>query len=186
MSRPNRSQRFFMMIEFRKLSAKDRRDTFECGVPELDLFFRKYAKQNQYRHFLGVTYVAVLEGAIQGFATVSPCHIEGERLSDDAHGNLPAYPLPMLRLARLAVATSAQGLGVGKLLLRGVFGLALEMRSTLGCVGVVTDAKPNAVGFYTRYGFKAYSGVVEGQATGPPPQTPMFLSIKTIAKAARG
>lgn len=173
-----------MTIEFRKLTKKDDRKGFSCGVPELDLFFQKYAKQNQYRHYLGVTYVAVQDGVILGFATVSPCDVEAEDLSEEQRGKLPAYPLPMLRLARLGVSTTAQGKGVGKILLRGVFELALSLRDSMGCVGVVTDAKPGAVTFYERYGFKAYGVPVEGQAAGPPPPTPMFLSIKAIAAAA--
>ena len=173
-------------IEFRKLSKKDSRTGFGCGEPELDLFFQRYAKQNQYRHYLGVTYVGVQDGVILGFATLSPCNIETEALSDEQRGKLPAYPLPMLRLARLGVSEQAQGKGVGKILLRGVFELALKMRDDMGCVGVVTDAKPNAVMFYQCYGFEAYGIPVEGRSVGPPPPLPMFLSIKTIAKAAGG
>ena len=173
-----------MTIEFRKQTRKDSRKGFGCGVPELDLFFQKYARQNQFRHYLGVTYVAVQDGVILGFATVAPCNVEAEDLSEEQRGNLPEYPLPMLRLARLGVSTAAQGKGIGRILLRGVFELALRMRNDLGCVGVVTDAKPGAVTFYERYGFKAYGAPVEGQATGPPPPTPMYLSIKAIAAAA--
>lgn len=58
---------------------------------------------------------------------------------------LPAYPLPVLRLARLGVDTRAQGLGIGKALLRHVLALAVEQRGRIGGVGVVTDAKPEAV-----------------------------------------
>ena len=55
---------------------------------------------------------------------------------------LPSYRLPVLRLARLGVDQRAQGLGVGSALLRHVLSLALEQRDALGCIGVVTDAKP--------------------------------------------
>jgi predicted N-acetyltransferase YhbS len=111
-----------MTIEFRKLARKDVRRGFRCGVAELDLFFEKYAGQNQYKHDLGVTSVAVEGGVILGFATVSPCHVEVEALSEEQRDGLPPYTLPMLRLARLAVSITAQGRGVGKVLLRGVFG----------------------------------------------------------------
>ena len=94
---------------------------------------------------------------------------------------LPSYPLPVLRLARLAVDTRAQGLGIGKALLRHVLGLALEQRDLLGCVGVVTDAKPDAVAFYETLGFHALEGVREGLLISEP--VPMFLGIETIATA---
>ena len=42
-----------------------------------------------------------------------------------------AYPLPVLRLARLGVDTRAQGCGIGKMLLRHVLRLAIEQRDAL-------------------------------------------------------
>ena len=97
---------------------------------------------------------------------------------------LPSYPLPVLRLARLGVDTRAQGLGIGKALLRHVLGLAIEQRDRLGCVGVVTDAKSEAVHFYEGLGFVALEGVREGMLAGEP--LPMFLGIETIAATLAG
>jgi GNAT superfamily N-acetyltransferase len=59
----------------------------------------------------------------------------------------------VLRLARLAVDERARGRGIGAQLLRQVFALALGMSSELGGVGVVVDAKPEAVAFYRRFNF---------------------------------
>jgi hypothetical protein len=42
---------------------------------------------------------------------------------------------------------------VDSILLRTVFALAHEMARTVGCLGVVVDAKPDAVSFYERLGF---------------------------------
>ena len=92
-----------------------------------------------------------------------------------------SYPLPVVRLARLGVDARAQGLGVGRALLGHVLGLALDQRDRLGCVGVVTDAKPKATGFYERYGFVPLEGVREGALHGAP--TPMFLAMSAIAAA---
>lgn len=94
---------------------------------------------------------------------------------------LPSYPLPVLRLARLGVDRRAQGLGIGRALLRHVLGLAIEQRDRLGCVGVVTDAKPDAVTFYETLGFQALEGVREGLLVSEP--IPMFLGIETLAMA---
>jgi hypothetical protein len=57
--------------------------------------------------------------------------------------------------------------------------LALEQRDHLGCVGVVTDAKTDAVPFYETLGFVALAGVREGLLAGEP--LPMFLGIEVIA-----
>jgi GNAT superfamily N-acetyltransferase len=92
---------------------------------------------------------------------------------------LPGYPLPVLRLARLGVDTRAQGLGIGKALLRHVLQLAVEQRDRLGCVDVVTDAKPDAVAFYEGLGFEPLANVREGLLVGE--SLPMFLAIETIA-----
>ena len=89
--------------------------------------------------------------------------------------------MPVLRLARLGVDARAQGNGVGTALLRHVFRLAVDQRDALGCVGVVTDAKTHAVGFYDRLGFVPLEGVLEGLLAGEP--VPMFLPIDVIAAA---
>lgn len=82
---------------------------------------------------------------------------------------LPHYPLPVLRLVRLAVDRSAQGHGVGKLLLRAVSQIVHEMAESVGCVGVGVDAKPDAIRFYERYGLQAL-GRVRGHIE-PPTRT---------------
>ena len=86
-------------------------------------------------------------------------------------------PLPVLRLARLGVDRRAQGLGVGRAL-RHVLSLALNQRDSLGCIGVVTDAKPEAVAFYARYGFERIEAVREGALHGD--ATPLFLPLSVV------
>ena len=171
------------MIEIRALRESDDRGSFESGDAELDRFFRQFAGQNQFRHYLGVTYVAVDGQDILGFATVAPAHVEIDRLPDAVRRRLPDYPLPVLRLARLAVDRSAQGQGLGVQLLRYVLRLALEMADSYGCVGVIVDAKPDAIAFYAKYGFVALEAV-EGGSDARPAPTPMFLSIRAIRDAA--
>ena len=167
-------------IEIRPLRSDDDRSAFSCGQPDLDRFFQHYAGQNQFKLHLAVTYVAAADGSILGFATVAVSSLERDRLpSARLRRRLPGYPLPVLRLARLGVDTRARGAGLGRALLRHVLGLALDLRDQLGCVGVVTDAKPDAIAFYERYGFVALEGVREGALHGDP--TPMFLAIATIA-----
>ena len=77
-----------------------------------------------------------------------------EKLTKTLRRRLPAYPLPILRLSRLAVDERFQGHGIGRLLLRAMLELALEMRNRVGCIGVIVDAKPDTVPFYLSLGFK--------------------------------
>jgi GNAT superfamily N-acetyltransferase len=169
-------------MEIRALREGDDRSRFQSGDPDLDRFFYRFAGQNQFKHYLGVTYVAVDGDAILGFATVAPGHVEIDDLPASARKKLPRYPLPVLRLARLAVDQSARGQGLGRQLLGFVLGLALQMASDYGCVGVVVDAKPDAVDFYQRYGFLSVDAL-EGRSDARPAPIPMFLAIRPIREA---
>jgi GNAT superfamily N-acetyltransferase len=168
-------------IVVRQLRPEDDRSSFRSGDIDIDRFFEKYAGQNQFRHHIGTTYVAVDGDRILGFATVSPSEIDVERLAAARRKRLPRYPMPVLRLARLAVEKSAQGRGVGRVLLKAVFVLARELSRDYGCVGVVVDAKPDAIPFYQRYGFIAFPASSGHLGDRPEPQT-MFLELGAIPK----
>jgi len=175
-------------MEIRALHEGDDRSRFRSGDPDLDRFLQKFAGQKQFRHYLGVTYVAMEGGRILGYVTVAPGDIEIDSLPAVTHKRLPRYPLPALRLARLAVDESVQGQGLGGQLLRFVLQLAVRMSGEYGCVGVCVDAKPGAEEFYGRYGFIPVEAL-EGQSDARPSPTPMFLSMRAIRKAlgeARG
>ena len=169
------------MIKIRALQPTDERKTFHSGNMDLDRFFIRYAGQNQFRHHLGTTYVAVDNETIQGFATVAAAHIEVADLPKAIRSRFPQYPLPVLRLVRLAVDQSFQGLGIGRALLKYIFYLAWEMSANFGCVGVVVDAKPEAIAFYSRYGFEKLE-VIQGKLGDRPEPTPMFLALRSIPK----
>jgi len=169
-------------VEIRRLRAGDDRSRFRSGDLDLDRFFRSYAGQNQFRHHVGVTYVAVDAGEVLGYLTVAPGGIEIDDLPAGLQGGLPRYPLPALRLARLAVDSKVRGRGLGEQLLRFALGLALTMAEDYGCVGVAVDAKLGAEAFYARYGFRAID-VVEGLSDARPRPTPMFLPTSEILAA---
>ncbi|WP_405226887.1 MULTISPECIES: GNAT family N-acetyltransferase [Lentisalinibacter] len=171
-------------VRVRQLRTDDNRTGFDSGNIELDRFFRRYAGQNQFRHHVGSTYVAVHGNAIAGFMTVSMAELTSEKLTKKLRRRLPGYPMPVLRLARLAVDRRWQGHGVGRLLLRSVLELALEMRDRVGCTGVVVDAKADAVGFYASLGFGELDLASGGVGDRPPPEV-MFLPIARVA-AGRG
>lgn len=171
-------------MEIRALRPTDDRSRFESGDPDLDRFLRVYAGQNQFRHHVGTTYVAMERTQLIGFVTVSAGSLEIDDLPATAKRALPGYPLPVLRIARLAVDARYQGGGVGKELLRFALGLSLRMREDYGCVGVVVDAKPDAVSFYGRLGFMALD-VTEGLAESRPTPVAMFLAAREIELAQR-
>lgn len=172
------------MTTIRSLRKTDDRSAFRCGDLELDGFFTTYAGQNQFKHHIGVTYVALdEEGRVVGYATVSPASVDFESLPVTLKKKLPAYPVPVLRLARLAVDVSAQRQGIGPALLKYVLGLALKMADSYGCSAVVVDAYPTAVGFYEQYGFAAIDPI-EGESAARPQPTLMFLPLREVSAAA--
>lgn len=170
-----------MTLTVRKLGRDDDRSTFHSGNADLDRFFALYAAQNQFRHHIGTTYVAVDDdGVIVGFATVAAAELVADKMPSARRKRLPKYPLPALRLARLAVDERAHGKGVGTMLLRAVLILARQLADDIGCVGVVVDAKPEAVAFYARLGFLELE-MVAGELGDRPQPLPMFLELGRIA-----
>lgn len=95
---------------------------------------------------------------------------------------MATYPLPVLRLARLGVDQAFQGQGVGSLLLRAVVQLAKDMAVEIGCVGVVVDAKPEALPFYQKLGFEPLE-VVAGELGDRPEPQPLFLELGQVLRA---
>jgi GNAT superfamily N-acetyltransferase len=169
-------------MEIRRLRPEDDRSGFRSGNVEIDRFFLRFAGQNQFRHHIGTTYVAIDGATIAGFATVVASELTVAALPVAKRRKLPAYPLPVLRLARLGVDERCQGRGVGSALLR-VFMLAHRMAGDVGCVGVVVDAKREAVAFYEKLGFIAL-GVESGHLGDRPEPSPMFLELGAIPISA--
>jgi len=168
-----------MSVEIRALRPNDDRTRFDSGDEALDLFFRSYAGQNQFRHHIGVSYVAVERVRIVAFATVSPASLEADDLPSGRR--MPPFPLPVLRVARLAVARSECGRGLGRAVLRFCIELAEQMRDELGCVGLVVDAKAEAIQFYRRFGFVELRAIAGESPTRPRP-TPMFVSLSSVPR----
>jgi GNAT superfamily N-acetyltransferase len=170
-------------IEIRLLEQADDRKAFRSGDPDLDSFFQKYPWQNQFRHHIGNTYVAV-ERRVLGFMTVSVSSMEFERLPADLKRKLPRYPIPVLRVARLAISEDAQGQGIGRRLMRAAFAMAIDLRAKLGCAGVVVDAKRGAESFYSSFGFEPLE-IIEGVLQEKPTPRPMFLAIREVESAIK-
>ena len=171
-------------IQFRALKSKDDRTAFCSGNIELDRFFQRYAGQNQFRHHIGITYILSTRNKIVGFITVSAGEIAVEDLPSQARHRLPEYPLPVMRIARLAIDKQFQGLGLGKKILRYGFQLALEMKSHYGCVGIIVDAKQESMSFYSKLGFLPLE-ILAGELGDRPQPKPMLLLIKTIEQATK-
>jgi len=170
-------------IEIRKLEKRDNRADFSSGDIEIDRFFVKFAGQNQFKHKIGNTYIAVESHSqnILGYATVTSSSMNIKELKLSEFKKFPNYPLPIFRIARLGIDKRYQSQGIGGKLLRKMLYLAIELEELVGCVGILVDAKDDAIGFYKRYSFEI-APVVDGELPSRPMQTVMYLSIRTIHK----
>lgn len=175
-----------MKLEIRKLKPNDDRAAFCSGDVEIDRFFIKYAGQNQFKHTIGTTYVAIDKSNenIIGYVTVSVSSLHVNGLEKSIFNKFPKYPLPILRIARLGVDQSSQAMGIGKRLLQEMLFLAIDLQAMAGCVGVVVDAKEDAVSFYEKFGFKALF-LEDGELHVRPRQATMYLSIACIKKSIK-
>lgn len=172
-----------MPIRVRQLREADDRRAFRSGHDDLDRFFQRFAGQNQFRLHIGTTYVAVDDaGTIVGFVTVASCSIEVKDLPKKLAKKLPSYPIPALRLARMAVAEGQQRRGIGAMLMKAVFLLARDQARKSGCAFVVVDAKQGAESYYERWGFEAHP-VLAGELDARPAPLPMFLELGAIPES---
>lgn len=173
-----------MALHVRQLRESDDRRAFRSGHAELDRFFHQFAGQNQFRLHIGTSYVAVTDDeSLAGFVTVASCSIEIADVPPRLARRLPTYPIPALRLARMAVAEGLQRTGVGGLLMKAVFTIARHQDRRSGCAFVVVDAKAGAGSFYARYGFEAFP-VEAGELEARPSPVPMFLELGAIPAIA--
>lgn len=142
-----------MAWRIERLASYHDRSAFDCGEPALNQFLRQHAGQQQ-RKGLSQTYVALPDSGVEalGFVTLSAGQVAAVSLPPDL--KLPRYPVPMLRIGRLAVDQRYQGQGLGQDLLAFALRMALEFAERVGVYAVVVDAKhERAQAFYRRLGF---------------------------------
>ena len=133
------------------------RSGFSCGIAALDDYLHQRAGQHQ-RDGIATTHVLTDDAQparILGFCALSAAQLHLSELQQADLKRLPAYPVPAMRMGRLAVSASEQGKGYGQLLLGHVVKLALSVRQTMGVRVLIVDAKDaQAAAFYERYGFR--------------------------------
>jgi predicted GNAT family N-acyltransferase len=130
---------------------------FDCGIEILNRYLKSLATQHRIKG-IATTFVLIDSDQptrILGFYALSAATLSFEKLTDADRKGLPAYPIPAVRIGRLASATSARGQGLGEMLLQNAIKRILEARRTLGVYAVVVEAKDAAAeAFYRKYGFR--------------------------------
>jgi GNAT superfamily N-acetyltransferase len=145
---------------------------FSCGVPALDAYIQRQARQDMERSLAAVFLLTRDGETIDGFYTLSAHSILAVDLPEAQAKKLPRFPLPVTLLGRMAVSESVRGQGLGEFILMHALERALLGSRQVASWAVVVDAKENARDFYLRYEFL------------PLPSRPgrLFLPMKTIDK----
>ncbi|HWC00238.1 MAG TPA: GNAT family N-acetyltransferase [Bryobacteraceae bacterium] len=169
-----------MAVVIRRLEEHDQVESFDCGDEALNNYLKRHAWVNQAKSSIGVTYVAVDEAAphsVLGYFTLAMASIKRDALPKKHIRGLPAYDLPLILLARLAVDRTFAGKGLGHALISEAFRISLRVAAEVGCRCIITDAYRDRVEWYVRYGFLP----IEGGAEDGPQR--MFLDIRTLRSA---
>ncbi|BAZ17126.1 acetyltransferase, GNAT family protein [Calothrix sp. NIES-4071] len=153
-----------------------RREEFDCGNLELNDYLKKYAKQNDEKG-IAKTFVAVPQFGLKtvlGYYSTSMAEIKRESLPKSYTKKLPRYPLPAMRIGKLAVDKSMQGRGLGRELLMQCFRSAVKFSSEIGLFSITVDAiDEQAKAFYLKYNFIPFDDN----------ELSLFIPMKTVLAA---
>lgn len=133
------------------------RKLFSCGESELDNYLKQYARQD---HDAGInkTYCATLNknsSQVIGYYSLSMGTLPPKGLPTALQKKLPRFPLPIARLARLAVHSNIQKQGLGEDLLMHALTKCYSLSLEIGMIAIVIDAKhEQAKKFYLCYEFE--------------------------------
>ena len=129
---------------------------FTCGVRALDEYLRRFAQQHR-RKGVSTVYVLVDSEApslILGYYTLSAAQIDIASLRDTERIKLPRFPVPCVRMGRLASRADRRGEGLGRHLMGCAVARCLVASEQVGAFALVVDAKAVAAkSFYEHYGF---------------------------------
>jgi len=148
-----------MTLKFEPLSDIHNRGDFSCGEEALNLYLHQFASQDMRRE-LARTFIIRKAGnnIVFGYYTLCSGGIPVVELPDKLKKKLPKFPIPIVRLARLAVDKQQQSKGYGELLFMDSLYRASLAGESMGIFGMVIDAKhEKAKLFYEQYGFESLS-----------------------------
>ena len=143
-------------LRIEKLSRQHAVEAFSCGEPALDRYLHRFAWANPQAQ-AAQTYLGLADDdVVVGFYTL----VVGEITYDDApqrltHG-LARHSVPLMLLARLAVASAWQAQGIGAGLLKDAMRRTVAAADIAGIRAFAVHAKDDSDrAFYQRFDFIA-------------------------------
>lgn len=134
--------------KIRKLDPQNNVDDFSCGQPDLDDWLKRFALINQ-RAGMTTVFVALSDNNVVGYYALATGGVERADAPDRVTRGVPAHPVPVVLLARLAVDSTAQKIGLGRALLRDALIRVAAAADEIGIRALLIHAKDdNARDFY--------------------------------------
>jgi GNAT superfamily N-acetyltransferase len=136
-----------------RLDAHHNVTPFNSGNGDLDAWLQRHALAAQ-RMDSARTFVATRRGRVIGYFSLTMGSVLRAEAPAKLIRGMPAYPVSMVLLARLAVDQSEQGKGVGAMLLAEALRKAVAAGEVAAARLIVVDAvDDSAAAFYQHYGF---------------------------------
>lgn len=141
-------------LRIEKLQRSHAVDAFDCGREALNRFLIRFALQNQ-QAGASQTYVAVAGiDEIIGYYTLVVGQVEYDDAPERLTKGLARHPVPIMLLARLAIASHCQRKGVGAGLLKDAMIRTLQAAEIAGIRAFAVHAKDDeARAYYERFDF---------------------------------
>jgi GNAT superfamily N-acetyltransferase len=142
-------------IRLERLGPHHDLSAFDSGNPVLDDWLRRHALAAQQMDSAR-TFILTRDDRVLGYFSLTMGSVRRQDAPASLVRGLPAYPVGMVLLARLAVDRTEQGKGLGASLLAEALRKAVSAGEAAAARLVVVDAIDDAaVAFYERHGFVA-------------------------------
>lgn len=140
-------------LRIEKLQRTHAVESFDCGREALNRFLIRHALQSQ-QAGASQSYVAISGKEIAGYYTLVVGQVEHDGAPERLKRGLAAHPVPIMLLARLAVALAWQGRQLGAGLLKDAMLRTLQAAEIAGIRAFAVHAKDDeAKAFYERFDF---------------------------------
>lgn len=137
------------------LTAQHRLESFDCGKPALNDWLLRHARQAQ-SSGSAKTFVVADEEHVAGYFSLTVGQVDTLEAPERIRKGMGQYPVPVVILARLAVATQDQGRGIGLGMLQDAIRRTLLITEQAGIRAMLTHPiDEQASNFYSRFGFIA-------------------------------
>ena len=161
------------------LSAAHHKDAFDCGKLALNDWLVRRALQAQASGSAKV-YVIPDGDRVAGYFALTVGQVDDLDASQRARKGMGGYPIPVVLLARMAVASQDQGQGIGAGMLVDSIRRTLAVAEQVGVRALMTHPVDEDAGrFYRRFGFEP---TFDWYKAGPPVNTRSAVRSSAVSR----